>query len=167
MSSKLEYTGLTEAEVLKSREKYGENVLTPPPRTPMWKLFLEKFSDPIIRILLVALLAVALIPWLWHVLLVILGCLAGLVFASIGIFAGLVIGSVAVMIAGIIMIGVAVVLVIPFLPVAFLIGGIGMLLFALGMAATVGTVKLCAIVYPAMFRGFVNLCRRPFYGKEV
>ena len=56
MSSKLEYTGLTEAEVLKSREKYGENVLTPPARTPMWKLFLEKFSDPIIRILLVALL---------------------------------------------------------------------------------------------------------------
>lgn len=56
MSSKLEYTGLTEAEVLKSRGKYGENVLTPPARTPMWKLFLEKFSDPIIRILLVALL---------------------------------------------------------------------------------------------------------------
>ncbi|HIZ26003.1 calcium-translocating P-type ATPase, PMCA-type [Barnesiella sp. An55] len=56
MSSKLEYTGLSEAEVLKSREKYGENVLTPPARTPMWKLFLEKFSDPIIRILLVALL---------------------------------------------------------------------------------------------------------------
>ena len=56
MSSKLEYTGLTEAEVLKSREKYGENVLTPPARTPMWKLFLEKFSDPIIRILWVALL---------------------------------------------------------------------------------------------------------------
>ena len=52
----MEYTGLSEAEVLKSREKYGENVLTPPARTPMWKLFLEKFSDPIIRILLVALL---------------------------------------------------------------------------------------------------------------
>ena len=56
MNSKLEYTGLSESEVLKSREKYGENVLTPPARTPMWKLFLEKFSDPIIRILLVALL---------------------------------------------------------------------------------------------------------------
>ncbi len=56
MSSKLEYTGLSEAEVRASREKYGENVLTPPARTPMWKLFLEKFSDPIIRILLVALL---------------------------------------------------------------------------------------------------------------
>ena len=56
MSSKLEYTGLSDAEVQVSREKYGENVLTPPARTPMWKLFLEKFSDPIIRILLVALL---------------------------------------------------------------------------------------------------------------
>ena len=44
MNSKLEYTGLSESEVLKSREKYGENVLTPPARTPMWKLFLEKFS---------------------------------------------------------------------------------------------------------------------------
>ncbi|MCM1170419.1 MAG: calcium-translocating P-type ATPase, PMCA-type, partial [Bacteroides sp.] len=34
--------------------KWGENVLTPPARTPLWKLFLEKFKDPIIRILLVA-----------------------------------------------------------------------------------------------------------------
>ena len=119
------------------------------------------------KILLVVLLALALIPWLWRVLLAILGCVFGLVCASIGIFAGLVIGSAAIMIAGIIMIGVAVVMVIPFLPVAFLVGGIGLILFALGMAATVGTVKLCAIVYPAMFKGIINLCRRPFYGKAV
>lgn len=48
------YAGLSESEVKKSREKYGENTLTPPPRTPLWKLFLEKFKDPIIQILLVA-----------------------------------------------------------------------------------------------------------------
>lgn len=48
------YTGLNDTEVENSRRKYGENVLTPPPRTPLWKLFLEKFKDPIIRILLVA-----------------------------------------------------------------------------------------------------------------
>ncbi|MDE7074393.1 MAG: calcium-translocating P-type ATPase, PMCA-type [Odoribacter sp.] len=48
------YRGLTDTEVLASRTKYGENILTPPPRTPLWRLFLEKFSDPIIRILLVA-----------------------------------------------------------------------------------------------------------------
>ena len=56
MKSEVEYSGLSESEVLASRKRYGENILTPPARTPMWKLFLEKFSDPIIRILLVALL---------------------------------------------------------------------------------------------------------------
>jgi P-type Ca2+ transporter type 2C len=48
------YSGLNNIEVEESRKKYGENRLTPPPRTPLWKLFLEKFKDPIIQILLVA-----------------------------------------------------------------------------------------------------------------
>lgn len=46
--------GLTEAEVLESRSKYGRNLITPPEDTPWWKLYLEKFKDPIIIILLVA-----------------------------------------------------------------------------------------------------------------
>ena len=48
--------GLTQKEVLESRKKYGDNVLTPPEKDPLWKQFLEKFQDPIIRILLIALL---------------------------------------------------------------------------------------------------------------
>jgi len=48
--------GLTQKEVESSRRKYGDNVLTPPEKEPLWKQFLEKFSDPIIRILLIALL---------------------------------------------------------------------------------------------------------------
>lgn len=51
---KKHYTGLTEQQVIESRQKYGENILTPPQRDPLWKLFLEKFEDPIIRILLIA-----------------------------------------------------------------------------------------------------------------
>ncbi|MEY8589142.1 calcium-translocating P-type ATPase, PMCA-type [Phocaeicola sartorii] len=47
-------TGLTDKEVLINREKYGNNLLTPPKRPSMWKLYLEKFRDPVIRILLVA-----------------------------------------------------------------------------------------------------------------
>ena len=47
-------TGLTDEQVLESRNKHGLNILTPPPRDPLWKLFLEKFEDPIIRILLIA-----------------------------------------------------------------------------------------------------------------
>ncbi len=49
-----QHDGLTSQEVLESRQKHGENVLTPPKRPSMWRLYLEKFSDPVIRILLVA-----------------------------------------------------------------------------------------------------------------
>ena len=48
--------GLTQAEVQESRRKHGDNLLTPPEKEPVWKQFLEKFQDPIIRILLIALL---------------------------------------------------------------------------------------------------------------
>lgn len=51
---KPQLTGLTEQEVLSNREKYGVNLLTPPKRPSMWKLYLEKFQDPVIRVLLVA-----------------------------------------------------------------------------------------------------------------
>ena len=46
--------GLTESEVQDSREKYGLNLITPPKETSWWMLYLEKFKDPIIVILLVA-----------------------------------------------------------------------------------------------------------------
>lgn len=46
--------GLTPDEVAESRLRHGENVITPPKDDSAWKLFIEKFKDPIIRILLVA-----------------------------------------------------------------------------------------------------------------
>ncbi|MFO8021852.1 MAG: calcium-translocating P-type ATPase, PMCA-type [Perlabentimonas sp.] len=58
--SKNQYKGLSEPQVEQSRAKYGNNVLTPPKRTPWWQLLIQKFDDPIIRILLIAaLIAVA------------------------------------------------------------------------------------------------------------
>lgn len=54
MDTKQHFQGLTKEQVIASREANGENVLTPPARTSLWTLFLEKFDDPIIRILLVA-----------------------------------------------------------------------------------------------------------------
>lgn len=54
MSQKHHFTGLTDAEVLESRNKYGVNILTPPESEPLWKRFLEKFRDPLIIILLIA-----------------------------------------------------------------------------------------------------------------
>lgn len=54
MKEKKHLTGLTDAEVVESRKKHGANILTPPEKESLWKLFLEKFEDPIIRILLIA-----------------------------------------------------------------------------------------------------------------
>ena len=56
MSEKHHYKGLSEAQVLENRRKYGENTLTPTEKESLWKQFLEKFTDPIIIILLVALI---------------------------------------------------------------------------------------------------------------
>lgn len=54
MQQKKHYISLTDAEVLESRKKYGVNILTPPEKEPLWKQFLEKFTDPLIIILMIA-----------------------------------------------------------------------------------------------------------------
>jgi len=54
MENKKHLSGLSDEQVIESRNRHGLNLLTPPEREPLWKLFLEKFEDPIIRILLIA-----------------------------------------------------------------------------------------------------------------
>lgn len=55
IASKDDYrVGLTDEEVRKSRAEYGVNLLTPPKRPSLWRLYLEKFEDPVVRVLLVA-----------------------------------------------------------------------------------------------------------------
>ena len=54
MNEENKVRGLTEQQVRENRERWGENTLTPPERTSMWKMYLEKYNDPIIKILLVA-----------------------------------------------------------------------------------------------------------------
>lgn len=49
-----QYTGLSESEVIRSRNRNGINILTPPRKEPVWRLFLKKFSDPLIIILIIA-----------------------------------------------------------------------------------------------------------------
>lgn len=66
MNTNKHLTGLTDKEVLENREAHGDNILSPTEREPLWKLFLEKFEDPIIRILLIATflsLGISFIHW--------------------------------------------------------------------------------------------------------
>ena len=46
--------GLDYQQVKQNRAEYGENVLTPPKKASLWLLYIEKYKDPIIKILLVA-----------------------------------------------------------------------------------------------------------------
>ena len=115
-----------------------------------------------LKIFLVILIAIVI----WPVTLGVAGIVLGVAAAIFFFFAGLVIAAIAVMISGgVVAVTGLVLLVIP--PAGMIVTGIGILLFVLGLIAKVGTVKLCMIVYPAMIRGFVNLFRRPIYGKAV
>ena len=82
--------GLSQEQVEENRRKYGGNVLTEPEREPLWRQFLEKFQDPIIRILLIALslsMAVSLYEFFlgtesWAVLLEPLGIFIAVMLAT-------------------------------------------------------------------------------------
>jgi len=54
MSELTKYTGLTDEQVITSRERNGANLLTPPQKEPWWRQFLDKFRDPLIIILIIA-----------------------------------------------------------------------------------------------------------------
>lgn len=74
--------GLTAAEVLQSREKHGENVLTPPRRQSMWRLYLEKYDDPMVRILLVAALVSLVLAFVKDDFIETLGIIAAVLLAT-------------------------------------------------------------------------------------
>ena len=116
-----------------------------------------------LKILLIVLIAIVVWPLSLGLICAVLGILA----AVVCLFVGLVIAAVCVMIAGGVTAVTGLLMSVAYPPAALMTTGIGLLLFVLGLIATVGTVKLCMIVYPAMLRGFVELCRRPIHGKAV
>lgn len=116
-----------------------------------------------LKILLIVLIAIVV----WPVSLGLICAVLGILAAVVCLFAGLVIAAVCVMIAGGVTAVTGLLMSVAYPPAALMTTGIGILLFVLGLIATVGTVKLCMIVYPAMLRGFVELCRRPIHGKAV
>jgi len=74
--------GLTPQEVLESRRTHGVNLLTPPKRTSMWRLYLEKFSDPVIQILLVAACMSLVISFIEHEYAETIGIIAAILLAT-------------------------------------------------------------------------------------
>ena len=74
--------GLTAAEVLQSRLEHGENVLTPPKQQSKWRLYLEKYEDPMVRILLVAALVSLALSFVKQDFVETLGIIAAIILAT-------------------------------------------------------------------------------------
>lgn len=74
--------GLTAEEVARSRQEHGENVLTPPKRTSMWLLYLEKYQDPMVRILLVAALVSLGLSFVKNDFMETIGIIAAIILAT-------------------------------------------------------------------------------------
>lgn len=80
--SKSDLFGLTEEEVLDHRQKYGDNLLSPPKRISPWILYLEKFKDPVIRILIVAALLSLIISIIENQYIETIGIIAAILLAT-------------------------------------------------------------------------------------
>ena len=81
-SENVNLQGLGDAQVEASRSQHGENVLTPPRRTSYWKLYLDKYRDPIIQILLVAALVSLLLAFIERDFMETLGIILAVVIAT-------------------------------------------------------------------------------------
>lgn len=75
-------TGLTDAQAAESREKYGSNRLVPPARESVWKMYLEKFQDPIIRILLIAAVLSLVISFVHNNFTEVIGIISAIILAT-------------------------------------------------------------------------------------
>lgn len=132
----------------------------------------KPWTNPVLKMVLIIALILAASPVIFAVAAGavgvgagVLGAIFGVLCAILGLGIGLVIGAAAVMLSGIIIVVAGVAKMFSVASVGALTVGIGILVCVLGLVATVGTVKLCLIVYPAIFRGIVNLCRKPFHRK--
>ena len=120
-----------------------------------------------LKIILVILICLVVIPFAFPVLIGIVALIIGIVCAAFGLFAGLVVGSVALMLSGIVVFVFGLAKLLIALPTALLTCGSGLIIFVLGLIATVATVRLCMVIYPAMCRIIVNICRWPFHRRVV
>lgn len=121
----------------------------------------------IVMIIVLALVVLRMFGWLVPavfggvmgivgVLLGIFGCLVGFAFAGVGIA-----------VAGVAVLAVGIGGLAGTFAAAILVMGVGFLLIGLGVAFTILMVKVCLVVYPAVFRFVVNLVRRIFNGREA
>lgn len=120
-----------------------------------------------LKILLIVLIILIGAPIIIPIAFGVILAVVGIVIAVFAFFAGLVVGAAAIMFAGAAIVIVGIPMLVVALPAGLLTVGGGLLTFVVGMIATVATVKLCIVMYPAILRILVNICRWPFYRRKA
>lgn len=121
-----------------------------------------------LKIALIILIVLVGVPVVIPLAIGLLCLVFGLAIGAFAFFAGLVLGAVGIMLAGAGLIILGFILLAATVPSAILTMGTGLLTFVAGMIGTVATVKLCMVMYPAICRILVDICRMPFHkGRAV
>lgn len=118
-----------------------------------------------LKILLIVLIILFAAPVAFPVVIAAAAIIFGILVAAVSIFFALVIGAAAVALAGAVILcaGLSKLAVLP--SAALLTAGIGLLVFVIGLVASVAAIRLCMLIYPALFRFLVGICRKPFQRK--
>lgn len=125
------------------------------------------YTNNWLKILLIILIIVVAVPAVIPVAAAVIAVIFAFLGVLFGLFIGFVIAALAVTVSGFCMVVAGIVRFFVMPPSALMSVGIGLLLLGFGLAATAASIKLCFVIYPAMCRFFVNICRRPFHRKVV
>lgn len=124
-------------------------------------------TNNVIKILLIVAIVLVGGPIIIPVMIGVLGTIFALIFGVAALFIGLIITAIAIFVFGLILFGLGIAKLFVSLPVGCLMMGCGMILGVLGLLSAIGMVKLTLIVFKAVFRGMVWICRKPFGRKVV
>ena len=164
-------TGYTDTtfEQKESPVKYRENTNSEQAQQNTYRYTGNKNTTPakndsskIWKIVLIVILALFAIPIIVPVLAGILAAIAGILIAIVMVFMALVIASASIAFAGAAMFVAGLVTLIEHFAAGLVLTGSGMILAVLGVIATVASVKLCILIFPAIAKGIVWICKKPF-----
>lgn len=154
-------------EELESPQKVAEKIKadlgTVTPASPLT----QGNNDRTLKIILIILVILIGLPVVLPVALGALAVAFGVTAGILGLFLGLVAASFAIAVTGISLTVAGTTILFPELSSGLALIGAGLILTVVGVILLVGSVKLCAVAIPGIFRGVVWLCRKPFQRKVV
>ena len=127
----------------------------------------ERWTSKPLKIFLIVAIILCAIPVIVPIAVGLVAAAAGILLAFVAILLTIVIASIAVAISGIAIFVTGIISMFGEFAAGLALTGVGLILLPLGAIATVASIKLCIVVFPAIIRGIVNLCRKPFHRKAV